>query len=83
VDHKNDGFRSLEQLQQRAELPATLTAKSGSGGAHFYFRYPIGEDLRNSAGKLGPGLDIRGQGGFIVAPPSLHVCGQRYEWVNR
>ncbi|MBZ9755270.1 bifunctional DNA primase/polymerase [Mesorhizobium sp. ESP6-5] len=82
VDHKNGGMESLERLRQEIELPETLTAKSGSGGLHFYYRYPLDEDVRNSAGKLGPGLDIRGEGGFIVAPPSMHACGQTYEWVN-
>lgn len=82
VDHQHGGLESLELLRQEIDLPATMTAKSGSGGLHLYYRYPIGETLPNSASKLGPGLDIRGEGGFIVAPPSMHACGERYEWVN-
>lgn len=83
VDPDKNGFHSFEQLQQEIELPPTLTAKSGSGGRHYYYRHPLGGRIRNSASKLGPGLDIRGDGGFVVAPPSLHACGQKYEWINR
>src|SRR5262249_16131729 len=42
--------------------------------------YPDGFDIRNSAGKLGPGLDVRGNQGYIVAPPLRHLSGQRYAW---
>jgi hypothetical protein len=54
------------------KMPATYTVRTPSGGAHFYFRYPTdGRVIRNDAGsKLGPGLDIRGQGGQVVAPPT-------------
>ncbi|MEX0409328.1 phage/plasmid primase, P4 family [Aquibium sp. LZ166] len=82
VDVKNDGLKSLKQLREEIDLPETLTARTGSGGYHFYFRYPPGMQLRNSAGRLGSGLDIRGDGGLVVAPPSLHKCGERYEWEN-
>src|SRR5919112_672 len=56
----------------------TWTARSGSGGLHLYLRhpdYPVGN--RQIAG-IG---DLRGDGGLIVAPPSLHVSGNRYEWL--
>lgn len=43
------------------------------------FAHP-GVEINNSAGKLGPGLDIRGDGGYIVAPPSMHPSGKQYEW---
>jgi hypothetical protein len=45
-----------------------------------FFVYPKGQDIRNSAGKLGPGLDIRGAGGYVILPPSGHPSGGRYEW---
>lgn len=80
VDPKNGGLESFTQLAQEIDLPPTLTAKTGSGGYHYYFQYPVSATIHNSAGRLGHGLDIRAEGGFVVAPPSLHASGQRYEW---
>jgi putative DNA primase/helicase len=82
VDPKNGGLKSFARLEQAIELPPTLTVKTGSGGYHYYFQYPVGMTIGNTAGGLGPGLDIRAEGGFVVAPPSLHACGQKYEWAN-
>jgi Bifunctional DNA primase/polymerase, N-terminal/Primase C terminal 1 (PriCT-1) len=55
-----------------------LTFKTGSGGFHFLFQYPAKQVLRNSAGEVGPGVDTRGEGGYIVLPPSLHASGNLY-----
>jgi hypothetical protein len=79
VDGKQ-GEESLIELARRGcRLPDTFTARTGGGGQHLYFRWPEGADVRNSQSKIAPGLDIRGQGGYVVAPPSLHASGQRYE----
>ena len=82
IDPKDDGFASLDRLlAEHDQLPPTPTVTTGSGGRHYYFRAPEGSAvLRNSASKLGPGLDIRGEGGQVVAPPSLHSSGKRYQW---
>ncbi len=80
-DPKNGGDLSLNDLIE-AHGPAwldTLTMKTGSGGFHFLFQYPAGQVLRNSAGEVGPGVDTRGEGGYIVLPPSLHFSGNQYE----
>jgi hypothetical protein len=72
-----DGEAGVTELERRG-YPITWTARSGSGGLHLYFRhpgYPVGN--RKIAG-IG---DLRGDGGLIVAPPSLHVSGDRYEWL--
>ena len=62
------------------ELPPTYEVITGSGGRHYYFAWPDGQTITNSAsGRLGPGLDVRGEGGFVVAPPSTHANGSRYE----
>jgi hypothetical protein len=73
-------YRALEAAN--TPLPDTLTNLTGSGGMHFLFRYPTdGRTIRNSAStRLGPGLDVRGDGGQIVAPPTVHPNGKRYEW---
>jgi Bifunctional DNA primase/polymerase, N-terminal/Primase C terminal 1 (PriCT-1) len=73
------GAESLHELaREHGGLPATVSAVTGGGGEHFYFRTEA--PVRNSAGKLAPGLDVRGEGGYVVAPPSLHPSGRRYEW---
>jgi hypothetical protein len=77
VDPRHGGDASLAALVARhGELPETLRSQTGSGGEHIIFEHIAG--VRNSAGKLGVGLDIRGDGGLIIAPPSLHETGRRY-----
>jgi hypothetical protein len=73
------GADALHQLERAHDpLPATVCAITGGGGAHYYFASTA--PVRNSAGKLGAGLDVRGDGGYVVAPPSSHLSGRRYEW---
>lgn len=82
VDVDDGGQDTLVALQRRyGSLGDTLWARTGSGGWHAYFRHPGGE-LGNSAGKLGRGVDTRGDGGLVVAPPSPHPCGGVYAWHN-
>jgi len=79
VDCDRDGDRSLIELERRhGPLPRTVRAVTGKG-EHFYFQYP-GRSVRCSSDKIARGLDIRGDGGLIVAPPSLHASGRRYTW---
>lgn len=59
----------------------TAVAKTGGGGMHVYYRAGSNE-IRNSASKVLSGVDVRGVGGFVVAPPSSHESGNPYEWVN-
>lgn len=59
----------------------TIEAATPSGGRHYYFIQPD-VTLKNRAGHIAPGLDIRSTGGSIIAPPSMHRSGRRYEWVN-
>lgn len=84
VDPAHGGLDSLQRLQRRnAPLPDTLRVETGSRGAHLYFEHPGGH-IRNDAGRrLGPGLDVRGDGGYIVAPPSVHAAGRRYQWLDK
>ena len=82
VDPKNGGFETLARLEQEnTPLPKTISVITGSKGLHFYFRYP-GPEYRNTAGALGPGLDTRGDGGYVVGAGSLHKSGRRYNWQN-
>lgn len=78
-----DGNRGRAALkayqQQRLELPETLTVSTGRG-KHLYFCWPEGEGIRNSAGRLAAGLDVRGDGGYLVIPPSVHNSGTKYAY---
>lgn len=81
VDADHNGYESLAELAiNYGALPDTPMTKTGSGGRHIFFKHP-GIEIRNSAGKLGQGLDIRGDGGYVVAPPSIHPNGNKYEWI--
>jgi len=62
------------------EAGATLQAETGRG-RHFYFQWQDG--IRNDAGRiLGEGIDVRGEGGFVILPPSIHSNGKSYHWLN-
>jgi len=78
VDGKQGEDSLIKLAREGCTLPDSYVVKTGSG-SHLYFRYPSGRDVRNSASKLAPGLDIRGAGGYVVAPPSLHRNGTQYE----
>jgi uncharacterized protein YdaU (DUF1376 family) len=82
VDERHDGKATLDALLDAVgePLPSTLTATTGNG-LHYYFRAPE-QRLRSVAGALGAGIDIRAEHGCVVAPPSLHANGRRYEFVN-
>ena len=70
----NDTLRLL--VDEHGPLPAGRVVRTGSGGAHHYFHHPA--PLPNTAGRLGPGIDTRGDCGYVVAPPSRHRSGSRY-----
>lgn len=75
-----DGRSTLLELL-KGKNPETFAVRTGSGGIHFYFAHP-GFRISNSAGSIGPGLDIRGDRGCVIAPPSLHATGRRYEVIQ-
>lgn len=70
VDPRSGGVEGLEAAQAaHGALPATARASTPSGGWHAYYRAPAGVQVRNSASALAPGVDVRGEGGYVVAPP--------------
>lgn len=80
LDLDEGGEEALAALcAQMGELSKTVEAMTGSGGRHLYFSAPE-VAVSNSARKLGPGLDVRGDGGYVVAPPSVHKTGRAYAW---
>lgn len=82
VDARHGGDESLARLLAKhgplADVPEVLT---GSGSWHFFFR--CDEETKNTAGVIGDGIDTRASGGYVVAAPSLHMSGKRYEWKRR
>jgi hypothetical protein len=81
--HDVDGIASLRKLEaEHGAVPETLMAESPSGSLHHYFNYPPGVTVRNSTSKLGPGIDVLGDGGMVIAPPSSRPGKGVYRWLN-
>lgn len=79
VDVKSGGFDSLDKIiDENGPIPDNILAVTGSGGRHYVFKYPgkVGRSTTN----LWPGIDIRGDGGYIVVAPSNHISGGVYFW---
>ena len=80
VDTRHNGDKSLAALEEEyGKLPTTITATTGSGGKHYVFKYTEELAIKNAVG-FRDGLDVRTQGGLIVAAPSMHQSGNRYAW---
>lgn len=75
-----DDASALRQLG-RLSLPETVSARTARG-EHHYFAAPPGVAIPCSAGRLAPGLDVRAEGGYVVAPPSVHPSGAAYRWLR-
>ena len=79
IDPRNGGDKSLAVLEQEhGKLPATVESLTSGGGRHFIFAHPGGVVKNRS--NVRPGIDVRGDGGYIVAPPSKHASGEQYRW---
>jgi len=75
------GLETLDQVQMaHDDLPITATAKTGSGGKHIFLRAPDGFHVKTDTNLIGRGIDVRGEGGFVVAAPSRHASGNRYTY---
>lgn len=79
VDPRHGGDETLAALERaHGSLPQSPIAHTGGGGQHRLFQHVAG--VGNSASRLGAGLDVRGDGGYIVAAPSIHENGRPYAW---
>lgn len=77
-DRRNQGHLTLRDLIKRHVIwPATYKVLTADG-AHFYFHSDI--HIASGADALGPGVDVKGQGGYVVAPPSVHPSGHLYRY---
>jgi hypothetical protein len=84
IDHKRDidGRMALHELvTHHGPLPATLTSQTPRGGVQHFFKWN-GANIRNSSGKIGDGIDTRGDGGYVILPPSARCDGTPYRWQN-
>lgn len=86
VKHEVNGFAALADLERDlGPLPRTRVARTPSGGEHRYFRTGACATLRNRssrvAGEVVPGVDVRAEGGYVIAPPS-HIFGAAYAWTH-
>lgn len=85
LDVKGDGPQQFSDLLQRYNGGVDLftrQSKTGGGGYHHFFLYPEARNITNSSGSLPSGMDVRGEGGYVVLPPSAHSSGSRYEWIR-
>jgi hypothetical protein len=79
IDPRQGGDDALHELEQEhGTLPVTASVKTPGGGQHYHFTHPGGE-VRGSAGEVGPGIDIRADGGYVLVPPSVGASGCAYE----
>lgn len=80
IDPRNAGDATLQRLEwELGLLPRTAQVATGGDGAHFYVRVPLGVRPRAT---LGPGVDVKFVGGYVVAPPSIHASGGAYRWAK-
>ena len=79
IDPKREGGTSLiELIKKYEEFPPTTEVATGGNGFHVYFNYPVGINIGNRTDFM-PGLDIRGNGGYVVGAPSKHISGKQYK----
>lgn len=84
IDPRHDGDASLAKLEaDHGRIPLSWRVGTGGNGRHIYLQAPTDVAIRNSAGLLGAGIDVRGCGGYVVAPPSRHISGAQYTWQSR
>lgn len=81
LDVENDCPIPIEDLLRK--YPTNLYSRTGSGGYHLFYTYPHNVGRISNRVRIFEGADLRADGGFIVLPPTMHACGNRYEWVSR
>lgn len=81
IDKRNQGWDTWGFLKITEDFPNTLCATTAGGGAHVIYQLREGQQVKNGAHKAGQGVDIKGDGGYIVMPGST-IDGKPYEWDN-
>ncbi len=75
----HDGIATLAAL---GTLPETITQTTPRGGVHSFFKWDSARPVKNSVSKVGPGIDVRGAGGYVIMAGSLRADGRAYQWRN-
>jgi hypothetical protein len=78
IDGMDAEAELIKFVSKHGVLPRTVESITARG-RHLFFTYPD-RPIRNSASKIAPGIDVRGDGGYVLAPPSVHPSGKSYEW---
>ena len=81
IDPRHGGDIQWKRLTINKNID-TATCATGGGGMHYYFEIPEGVTINNAVLSSHPGIDIRGNGGQAVIPPSVHESGTRYAWTK-
>jgi len=82
IDQPN-GPENLQNIERKyGVLPETLTQKTGGGGLQYFFTWN-GHEIRNSSSKVSKNIDIRGNGGYVILPPSSHPSKNKYQWITK
>ena len=80
-DPNKNGFETWGQLREQFSEPIeTVTVRTGGGGSQLYFKYPVGHVVKSGTDVLGPGLDIRAKGGYVIIPPSRTQARYTFEF---
>lgn len=79
VDVRHGGDKSIAEIERiEGQIIKTRESLTGGGGRHLFFLHP-GTPVKNKIGIM-PGLDIRGDNGYVLLPPSVHISGRVYIW---
>ena len=79
VDVEVEGVKNVDKILE--DMPTRIISKSGSGGYHLFYSYPNTISKISNKVKILPNVDIRGDCGLIVLPPSTHPTGNEYSWI--
>lgn len=76
-----EGINAVQDLERlNGDLPQTVTVQTGRGGRHYYFQMPADQEISNATKLGGQPVDVRGDGGYVLVPPSNHITGKYYAW---
>lgn len=83
LDPRNGCETTLQKIErEHGAFPVTVTSRTGGGGSHLFYRHPGGGiRIKSGNGALGEGVDLKADGGYVVAPPSGHESGGWYSWI--